>query len=390
MSIRNNKLNSHLKNHDSVSEFTKSSQACSSASNTKSANQPLSLSNDSIVEESSATESSLNPVLQKSLSRIASSSETDDGFSSSQECIFFTLWNNKIIFFNTILFYFLAIKEFYKNIQTSHENLNQQLKLFKDRLASATKLPSRPLDLVVTRLKDLYAQTGSILLEFENRNISITEVETAIEPRVEEVVNLQLDRVRSRHPLNTEQQSDDLKSTDGFESISRPTGIFYLIPSDIVAGRRLIYRYYISKTGFLYSEQSGRQLQGSNKSGYRRVKLQDGTPEGFSVYIHRLVALMFLKNELRLPEVRHRDGNKSNNVLSNLQWISHDDNTAFTNGLPISVVDVIRNQIIAEFVSIRACCLNYHLNEATFRSDYLNKDKLFRDKYVFESLKLPE
>lgn len=42
--------------------------------------------------------------------------------------------------------------------------------------------------------------------------------------------------------------------------------------------------------------------------------------------VHRLVASAFLSNPNHLPEVNHIDGNKSNNVVNNLEWCSSSDN----------------------------------------------------------------
>jgi hypothetical protein len=39
------------------------------------------------------------------------------------------------------------------------------------------------------------------------------------------------------------------------------------------------------------------------------------------VMIHRVVALTFLKNPKKLPQVNHIDGNKSNNSVLNLEWV---------------------------------------------------------------------
>lgn len=43
-------------------------------------------------------------------------------------------------------------------------------------------------------------------------------------------------------------------------------------------------------------------------------------------YIHRLVAKTFIPNPDCLPQVDHIDGDKSNNHISNLRWISNFDN----------------------------------------------------------------
>lgn len=42
--------------------------------------------------------------------------------------------------------------------------------------------------------------------------------------------------------------------------------------------------------------------------------------------MHRAVTLAFLPNPNNLPEVNHKDGNKLNNHLSNLEWVSSKEN----------------------------------------------------------------
>lgn len=43
-------------------------------------------------------------------------------------------------------------------------------------------------------------------------------------------------------------------------------------------------------------------------------------------FVHRLVALTFIPNPDGLPEVNHRDGDKRNNAVANLEWMTHADN----------------------------------------------------------------
>lgn len=55
------------------------------------------------------------------------------------------------------------------------------------------------------------------------------------------------------------------------------------------------------------------------KSGYVRVSLE--TEEGRKTFpVHRLVAAAFLPNPLGLPQVNHKDEDKSNNCVDNLEW----------------------------------------------------------------------
>ena len=46
-----------------------------------------------------------------------------------------------------------------------------------------------------------------------------------------------------------------------------------------------------------------------------------------SVKIHRLVAQAFIPNELNLATVNHKDFNKSNNCVENLEWMTSEQNS---------------------------------------------------------------
>lgn len=47
--------------------------------------------------------------------------------------------------------------------------------------------------------------------------------------------------------------------------------------------------------------------------------------------IHRLVAEAFIPNPLNLETVNHKDGNKENNTVENLEWLSFEDNSRLAN-----------------------------------------------------------
>jgi len=92
--------------------------------------------------------------------------------------------------------------------------------------------------------------------------------------------------------------------------------------------------YIITKDGNVFSLKKnyyGRQLsRQESKDGYFRVKI-----DGNYVGLHRLLAEAFLPNPLNLEQVNHKDGNKKNNALSNLEWVTQQENLkhAMENGL---------------------------------------------------------
>lgn len=86
--------------------------------------------------------------------------------------------------------------------------------------------------------------------------------------------------------------------------------------------------YLIRGNGDVYSLKSkkARKLKSYNNGhGYLFVNLRKNNKKK-NYYIHRLVAQAFIPNLYGFDTVDHIDGNKKNNCISNLQWLSRGDN----------------------------------------------------------------
>lgn len=93
-------------------------------------------------------------------------------------------------------------------------------------------------------------------------------------------------------------------------------------------------KYMVSNTGKVKSlnyRRTGKEgiLKGRiNDKGYLRVELcKDGRKKWYM--IHRLVAHAFLENSQNLPVVNHKDENKQNNCVQNLEWCSVSYNNTY-------------------------------------------------------------
>ena len=89
--------------------------------------------------------------------------------------------------------------------------------------------------------------------------------------------------------------------------------------------------YYVDDSGKIYSRKSGelKEIKQYPKThGYLYVTLRKNNKR-YYLRVHRLVADTFIPNPDNLPEVNHKDENKTNNRVDNLEWCTSSDNKIY-------------------------------------------------------------
>ena len=99
--------------------------------------------------------------------------------------------------------------------------------------------------------------------------------------------------------------------------------------------------YQISNLGRIRNKKESRILKPSKSGGYYHISLRYGNKK--EMLIHRLVAKAFIPNPLNLSYVNHKDENKLNNNVENLEWCTAKYNNSYGKGA------LARNQRVIQY-----------------------------------------
>ena len=145
--------------------------------------------------------------------------------------------------------------------------------------------------------------------------------------------------------------------------------------------------YSISKTGILRPCNTILKTTVNDK-GYEKVRIHwldlAGNRHKKTMAVHRLVAMMFVANKEKKPEVNHKDLNKLNNAYWNLEWVTPKENTnhaqingarpiakpyfkkgyakAFKPIINVYTNEVVNSDVLSVILGIRRQYINRYLN----------------------------
>ena len=85
--------------------------------------------------------------------------------------------------------------------------------------------------------------------------------------------------------------------------------------------------YTINTKGEVFNIKTNKFMSTyQNNVGYVLCSMTNDEGKKKNRLVHLMVATMFIPNPDNLPDVGHKDDDKTNNNVSNLEWTSHSDN----------------------------------------------------------------
>ena len=132
--------------------------------------------------------------------------------------------------------------------------------------------------------------------------------------------------------------------------------------------------YEVSDRGEVRTIATGHiKAQKTNKYGYASVCLSNSGKTTHPT-VHRLVAEAFIPNPDGLPQVNHKDENKLNNSVENLEWCTAYYNSHYGTGRERSdrgrckpILAMKDGRVVKEYPSTKAAAEDLGLNKSTIR-----------------------
>lgn len=154
--------------------------------------------------------------------------------------------------------------------------------------------------------------------------------------------------------------------------------------------------YEVSNLGRVRNVKTNKLvMQSVVVSGYKRVTLyKENKPK--TKLVHRLVAGTFLPNPNNLTVVNHKDGNKLNNIVTNLEWCTQSYNTSYHYNGHIAKSIPTSKYIVLKISQDGSSITKYHNILGAARANNIEYNKLKKiisttrilDKFIWVKLAL--
>lgn len=121
---------------------------------------------------------------------------------------------------------------------------------------------------------------------------------------------------------------------------------------------------------------------GNNGNGYLYASLQINHKRK-NIYVHRLVAKSFIPNPNKFPVINHKDENKQNNCVDNLEWCTQKFNTRYSSARKVgcfkdnklvkvynALIDVVKDGFYHQ--AVWKCCNGKYKSSGGYQWRYID------------------
>lgn len=173
-----------------------------------------------------------------------------------------------------------------------------------------------------------------------------------------------------------------------WKDIQNYEGLYQISTCGRVKSFRRCTKYHCSDEYFLAPH--------TMKNGYMQVTLYSRNKAKRKFLIHRLVADAFLPNPNALPQINHKDENKQNNHVENLEWCTAEYNNAYgtaklrsvdTKSRPVEQI-TIDGKVLAVYRSTRIAAELLGIKRGTLKSAIITKSQLNGHYWRYSSVSL--
>ena len=144
--------------------------------------------------------------------------------------------------------------------------------------------------------------------------------------------------------------------------------------------------YLITEEGDVYSRKFGKLKKMKQRTErYKAINLWNNGKEK-AHYVHRLVAETYIPNPDNLPEVNHKDEDKTNNNVANLEWSTHADNVQHSLAKSY-IVENVRTGERQTIFNLRAFCRDTGLNRSCLKDTLTGANSQHKGYKLIERIK---
>lgn len=133
--------------------------------------------------------------------------------------------------------------------------------------------------------------------------------------------------------------------------------------------------YAITSCGKVWSYKRKKFLKSQiNRGGYEQVCLCKNNKKKIHT-VHRLVAETYIPNPENKPQVNHRDEDKTNNSVSNLEWLTLKENINYGTGIKRRQKQIFCVELSRAFPSVRQASKETQIHEKNISACAIGKKK---------------